>query len=261
LPNWAGHDLHHYDEVASEQYANFWQRGIPVDVIPNDRDLAGYKLVVLPMHWIMTPDFAARIRAYVAEGGTVVATWDTAMADESNRMLLGGWPGEGLNEVFGLWVEEVDRLAPGTPRRINGLPGSGSDVATLTHLEGADAIAVFDEDFYTGSPAVTVNHFGSGRAYFAGTRLDSEALSAFYAEILKECSIQPFLNVDLPDGVTAQLRGAGDEAFVFLLNFTVNRQTISLGQSRLRNIETGQLAQNTLILEPLGAEVFEIVDE
>jgi beta-galactosidase len=109
-PDWNSGQLQYFDEVAAEHYANFWKRGIPVDVISNDRDFASYKLLVLPMHWIMTPAVAKKLRDYVAGGGTVVATWDTAMADEHNRMLPGGWAGAGLEDVFGLWTEEADRL-------------------------------------------------------------------------------------------------------------------------------------------------------
>ncbi|MBV8782378.1 MAG: beta-galactosidase [Phycisphaerae bacterium] len=257
-PHGQANQMHYYDEIAVEQYQNFWQRGIPVDVISNDRDLGRYKLVVLPMHWIMTPQFAAQIRAYVENGGIVVATWDTAMADESNRMLLGGWPGEGLGEVFGLWVEEVDRLAHGTPRAITGLPGSGGDSASLMHLTGATAIATYSEDFYKGQPAVTVNSFGKGRAYFVGTRLDGTANSAFYGRVLSGLSIESIIDAELPPGVTAQIRGSGDEAFVFLLNFSNQPRTVSLGSKSLTDAETGKNAGKLIHLEPLASKVYRL---
>jgi beta-galactosidase len=257
-PDWQKNVQHYYDEIASEHHAMFWQRGIPVDVISNDRELARYKLVVLPMHWMMTPEFAARLRAYVETGGTLIATWDTAMADEHNRMLLGGWPGEGLGEIFGLWVEEMDRLAPGTPRAIDGLPGAGGDVAALMHLTAATTIASFAEDFYAGKPAVTVNRYGKGRAYFLGTRLDETARDALYDRVIDETSPQRVIDGKLPRGVTAQLRGAGEEAFVFLLNFTRQTQTVPLSTLLLTDIETGQTHRGQLALEPLGARIYRV---
>jgi beta-galactosidase len=257
-PNWRANLLHYYDEVAVEQYQNFWGRGIPVDVISNDRELSTYAIVVLPMHWIMTPPFAAKLRAFVEAGGTLVATYDTAMANESNLMLLGGWPGEGLGDVFGLWVEEVDRHAQGTPRAIAGLPGKGGDVATILHLTGAKSIATFAEDFYSGQAAVTVNTFGKGRAYFVGTRLDAEASAALYAKVIAEAKVKSILDGDLPAGVTAQLRGAGDEAFVFLLNFSSEKKTVPLGKTKLTDAETGEAVAKSITLDPVAAKVFRL---
>ena len=223
--DWRANRLHYYDEVAVEQYENFWQRGIPVDVISNDRDLAPYKLVILPMHWIMTPDSRGRFAptskpaARSSPRGTRrwrtrataccwavgrARAWETSLASGSKRSTA---------------------TPTGTPRAIAGLPGTGGDVAALMHLEGATVLATFAEDFYSGQPAVTVNTFGKGRAYFLGTRLDAQARSAFYAKVLDRAgAIEPIIDAELPPGVTAQLRGAGNEAFVFLLNFSVDRQ-------------------------------------
>ena len=255
-PHWQANKPHYYDEIATEQYEQFWQRGIPVDVISNDRDLSPYALVVLPMHWIMTHEFSARIRAFVQAGGTVVATWDTAMADTHDRMLLGGWPGEGLGDVFGLWVEEVDRHAHGTLRAISGLPGSGGDVATIIHLTGAEPIATFAEDFYAGQPAVTCHKFGKGNAYFIGTRLNAEANSALYKKLIAGAAVSSVIDADLPAGVTAQLRGAGDEAFIFLMNFSNEPKTLALRSGQLHDAETGEVAKKKLTLEPLAAKIY-----
>ncbi len=258
-PKWDGHQLNYFDEVATEHYVNFWSRSIPVDVIPDDRDLSRYKLIVLPMHWIVTPAFSKKIADYVADGGTVLATWDTGMADEHNRMLLGGWPGEGLGKVFGLWIEEIDRVGIGKPRAISGLPGSGSDVAAIAHVETARVLATYADDFYAGMPAVTVNQFGKGSAYFVGTRLDGSALGALYETVLSHRSITSILPTRLPDGVTAQLRGAGNDAFIFLLNFSARSQTIPLGSLKLKNAETGEIAATKIELAPLASACFRIV--
>ena len=36
----------------------------------------------------------------------------TAMVNENDLCYLGGFPGAGLREVFGIWNEEIDTLAP-----------------------------------------------------------------------------------------------------------------------------------------------------
>lgn len=258
-PAWNSTSLPYFNQVAAEQYENFWHRGIPVDVIDNERDLSTYKLVILPMHWIMTDALAQRLKQYVQSGGTLIATWDTAMSDEHNRMLLGGAPGPVLGEVFGLWVEETDRLLPGTPRAIDGLAGAGGDVAAVIHSLGAKPIASFADDYYTGQPAVTYHTFGKGRAYYIGTRLNAEARTALYGAIINELKLDRVIDAPLPHGVTAQLRGAGDDAFVTLLNFTTSEQEVPLGSRKLKDLQTAQLFEQSITLAPLQASIYRLV--
>jgi beta-galactosidase len=42
----------------------------------------------------------------------------------------------------------------------------------VIELDGAEALAGFDEDFIAGRPAVTVHHVERGAAYYVGTNLD-----------------------------------------------------------------------------------------
>jgi beta-galactosidase len=247
----------YYDQIALEQYQNFWSRGIPVDVISNDRDLSKYQLVILPMHWIVTEAFAAKLKAYVEQGGTLIATWDTGMADEHNRMLLGGWPGNGLKDVFGLWAEETDRLGDGVPRAIKGLPGAGGDVAAIAHLTTARAIAVFAEDFYEGKPAVTRNKHGKGTTHFIATRLNAAASEAFYEGVIRKLGLKGVTGGDLPAGVTAQIRGAGDEAFLFLLNFSKSTKKVQT-KLKLKDVESGKPARSPVTLAPLAAKIYHV---
>lgn len=251
-------EIRYYDAVAAEYYEPFWRHGIPVDVIPNDRDLSAYRIVVLPMHWIMTPDFSRRLKKYVNQGGILIATWDTAMADEHNRMLMGGWPGEGLTEVFGGWVEEVDRVGNAVPIAIEGLPGSGSEVATLMHTHGTEVLARFAQDFYRGMPAVTRFQYGQGQAYYIGTRLDAQARHALFERIFQDspCHI-PFKD-PLPEGVTVQWRGVGKRLFAFAMNFSSRSHTLALGSWKLADMETQTVYENHLPMEPLQARVFEV---
>jgi beta-galactosidase len=40
----------------------------------------------------------------------------------------------------------------------------------ILHLEGAQALATFEDDFYAGYPAITEHRFGRGRALYVATR-------------------------------------------------------------------------------------------
>ena len=52
------------------------------------------------------------VKGICKNGGTVVATYLTAYVNENTLAYLGGFPGAGLGEVFGLYAEELDTLYP-----------------------------------------------------------------------------------------------------------------------------------------------------
>ena len=90
-------------------------------------------------------------------GGILVTTYMSGIVGESDNVYLGGYPGP-LKEMAGVWVEEIDALAPEQHNIVTFKDGSQSKckiVCDLMHLEGAEALGEYAEDFYAGMPAVT----------------------------------------------------------------------------------------------------------
>lgn len=254
----------HYDAICHDHYEAFWRRGIPVDVISPEHDLSGYKLVIAPRLWIATPELAQRWRTFVESGGTLVATHDTAITDPTNLVHTGGWPGVGLKDLFGIWIEETDRLSPETDRPVSiagnnrfGLQANynAHETCALGHLCGATTIATYATDFYAGRPALTVREAGKGQAIYQAARFKPDLLHDLYGVLIRQLNIEAVIDSALPSGVTAQVRGVGDEAYIFLLNFTNEPRTVSLGSRKLRCIETGQQYTGSVDLGALEVRV------
>ncbi len=233
-----GRERRNYAETCVSHYLPFWSRGIPVDVIAEWADFTPYKLIVAPMLYMLQPGVADRLKAFVANGGTVVSTYWSGIADENDLCFLGGWPGAGLREVFGIWAEETDTLTSEERNHVafaegNALGLSGSyearDYFALIHAESAKVLATYAADFYAGRPALTVNAFGSGQAYYMASRNDERFLNDFYGKLAEDLDLLRALPVDLPQGVTAQLRTDGDSKFIFVMNFNAVPVSINLG--------------------------------
>jgi beta-galactosidase len=47
----------------------------------------------------------------VKNGGTLVTSFMSGIVDQSDNVYLGGYPGP-LRKMAGIWVEEIDALAP-----------------------------------------------------------------------------------------------------------------------------------------------------
>ena len=88
----------------------------------------------------------------------------------------------------------------------------------ILHLEGAEALAVYGEDFYQGTPAVTCNQFGQGRVYYAATQLAPEGLDKLLDEAARAAKVSP---VAAPcSGLEIVRRRNEDHVFTFVMNLT-----------------------------------------
>ena len=67
----------------------------------------------------------------------------------------------------------------------------------------AEALAAYEDDFYAGRPALTVNLFGDGKAYDIASRNEAAFQEAFISRLIEECGIAKVLDTELPKGVTA----------------------------------------------------------
>jgi beta-galactosidase len=252
------------DDDVRAHYFELWRRGVAVDAVSLRHSLKGYKLLIAPWLYMVPQAYAHELRAFVEGGGTIVTGFMASTVDESGLCHRGGRPGL-LREVFGLWAEETDALydfeeqaAIAAPKNLAGLKGryAVKHIAEHLHLEGAQALARFGADWLKGKPAVTVNRFGQGRAYYLGARLDGSALSDLYAKLLPELKVAQALPVaSLPEGVEASLRGKGEERFLFLVNHRDKARRVPLGKVKGKDLLSGKKAAGTWALRPYGAAV------
>lgn len=254
-----------YEETCFRHYYPFWSWGIPVDVINEDADFSRYRLLIAPMLYMIRPGVAERISQFVADGGTFVATYWSGIVDENDRCFLGGFPGP-LRKVLGIWSEEIDALYDGEVNYVAmtvgnslGLNGvyKAQELCDLVHLETAQMLGAYKKDFYAGRPAVTVNRYGKGEAYYLASNNEDGFLEEFYESLTSKAKIRRALPVEFPTGVTAQLRTDGVRDFVFILNFMAERQTVDLAGEAGVNLRTKEVVQGRTELPPYGWIILE----
>lgn len=245
----------HYLDTVKDFHGAFWRLGIPTDVIDMTCDLSPYKLVIAPMIYLLRPGFAQRLRSFVEQGGTVLCTYWSGVVNESDLCWLGGMPGDGLMELFGLRSEEIDGLYDGQTNRLvpqeDFLPGRSyqlRELCELVHCTTARALAVYGEDFYRGMPALTMNPYGKGRAYYLAARGERKLLEDLAAALAGDLGLRPSLDAILPQGVTA-IRRSGNPDVIFLQNFTGATQSLRLRRDYW-NYESGAPLPRQLTLSP-----------
>ncbi len=218
--------LKYLDEIMN-YYTALHQQNIPLDIVGQEDDLSAYKLVVAPVLYMTKPGVDERIREFVKAGGTFVTTFFSGYVDERDLVVIGGYPGR-LRDILGIWVEEIDALPDSKKNSFvyGGQAYSAGMLCDIIHLEGAEALAEYQDDFYAGTPVVTRNAFGQGQAYYVGTRPEEAFYGRLMAEICQRQDICPA--VKAPSGVEAIERSRGKEHYLFLLNHKEGAQEVSL---------------------------------
>ncbi len=155
-------------------------------------------------------------------------------------------------------VEESDAL-PRDKRNhfmYGGVSCEASLLCDLMHLEGARELASYEEDFYAGTPVITENSFGAGKAYYVGTRSSQEFYRMFMRERMEEKGISPVL--EAPEGVEATERFKDGKGVMFVLNHNDEETVFVLNEARKDLLTGEQYEGGTVVtLEAKGGMLLE----
>jgi beta-galactosidase len=255
-------------ETVQAHYRSLWNLNVPMEVIESTTDFSRYKVLVAPMLFMVKPGVAERLKKFVADGGTLVCTYLSGYVNDTNHCFTGGRPGAGLQELFGIWNEELDGFSPHDQQSLKmtadnelGINGEFNVVefAEIIHLRGAKVMATFCSDFYAGSPALTVNRYGQGRAYYLAGRAGDDFMTEFYCNLITAEKIITTLPSDVPIGVHATIRTDGTRKFMFLFNFSQKEVTVNLGDNKFQDMLNGEEFAGRKILNACSSTVLEIL--
>jgi len=237
--NWALNDAQgfakatkQYPQTLQKHYSSFWKRDISVDVVTPSHELDKYDLVLAPMLYLMSEEIITKLEKYVQNGGNLVSSYISGLVNETDLAYLSGWPTK-LQNIFGIDVKETDTLYP-KDRNVLQYKGRHyeiKDYCTLFETKGASVLGTYGEDFYQGNPAVTVNDFGKGKAYFLGGRTEQAFLDDFYQELIENFNFPGNKAISHPLGVSVQLRESETHHYYFVMNFTEKKQHVELKES------------------------------
>ncbi|MFV2019900.1 beta-galactosidase [Micromonospora sp. LOL_023] len=205
-----------YRQEALDWYSAFLALGIRVDVVPVGTDLAGYDLVVAPILHLVPAALADRLRAYVAGGGHLVATYFSGIVDQHDHIWLGGYPGA-LRDLLGIRIEEFGPLPDGERVLLDsGATGElWTDRITVTDPD-VTVLATYRAGEYAGRPAITRRTVGAGSAGYVSTRLGPTGLVDVLARFAEAAGVTS----ELPEPLRGRVELAVRDEHWFLINRT-----------------------------------------
>jgi beta-galactosidase len=190
-----------HDNQLQHSFDLFFERNIDSRVVEISRSELPYKLLIVPGVAVMDESTAAKIRAYVNQGGTVVMTANSALVDADNQVFTTTLPGR-LSDVFGIRIagfEEPEALNEISRESLSGrkirvvcqgrsavVDSQRFDVIEAKGAEVLGQIVSLDKDY----PIVTLHRYGKGRAIYLGLPVRGEVLNPLLDQLIDELAIR-----------------------------------------------------------------------
>lgn len=199
----------------------FYDRNVPVDVIPAGSDLTGYKVLILPQMIIAKPSFQKQLMEFVKRGGTAVLTYRDFVKDSDNNLVLGKQLPVDFDAFAGVYVAETESLQEGQAFPLVGqgdwddIQCEGGIFRDMLVADSAEVLLRYGDMFYEEFAAVTRKRQKNGWVYYLGCGLDEAVLTRILETIAAEQNIP--LEPSAP-GVEVVYRGVGNARIRMVIN-------------------------------------------
>ena len=252
----------HYKEALLKYYRGFRKLGLNVDLVDMTGDLTDYKILAAPMCYMFRNGFEEKVRKFVKNGGIFVATYWSGIVDDTDRCFLGGVP-HGLMDVLGIRSMEIDGLYGWEKNSL--IPVSdnllGLDrtytckyLCDLVELRGAEAVMTYGDDFYAGYPALTVNAYGDGQAWYVAADAEKEFQVEFLRRIAEKAGISCGVEGEIPEGLEITTRENSEATYYIYQNWGSQTVEIPLPKGEIQTLY-GETEKG---LEPYGLAVLKV---
>ena len=235
-------------------YQELHRLHVPVDFLSPESDFSRYKLVIAPALMLLDPRFVSRIGDYVANGGVLLATVRTGTKDCNNVVVDEPLPGA-LRDVLGVEIKEFISSSPeakqtvvGAGEGFVGMSGTAEIWFEVLEPRGAEVIARFGDDYFAGSPAVTLNRYHQGKAYYLGTMGD------FARQLLQRILAEEKVKTYPPaEGIEIIERRGEGKNLVIILNHTGNNRMVTLPGQYQDVLQKTPISDGVLSVGPFDA--------
>ena len=183
-----------YNDVVRWLYDTLFKMNVECDFVwPESDNLDQYKAIFVPALYAAPDELLEKLKQYTANGGTLVATFKTAFANENVKVSHEMQP-HILSNCFGISYQQF------TFPKNTGLSGSiingtakDSEAKVFMELlmpQEAEVLASYDHYNWKEYAAITKNHYGKGTAIYIGCMTDDNTLKAVLTEALNSAEVE-----------------------------------------------------------------------
>ncbi len=258
-----------YNDIFRLFYDAFYEMNIECDILSeDDADLfSHYQILVTPALYSVSDTLVAQLKQYVAEGGVLLSTFKTAVADRMLKIYHDDQP-HGLTEVFGMTYDQFTDavnvglkdlafpLSDETRRRYNDNitstaakqePPILSDTVhhwmELLLPNTAQTLARYAHPHWGKYAAITGNHYGNGYAVYLGCYLDAAVLKDLLRHICAKAGMS-LPKEQYPVILKRGVNSMGKE-ILYYFNYSEEEQTVTYHGTDARILLHGNSCTDT----------------
>ena len=189
----------YYNDVMRWMYDTLYHMNVECDFIwPESENLDQYKAIIVPALYAAPDELLIRLNQYVENGGTLIASFKTAFANENVKVSHQVQP-HILSNCFGVHYDQFtfpknvgltgEVILKKTDQKGNAHPAANVFMELLVS-EGAEVLASYEHYNWKDYAAITRNHYGKGQAVYIGCMTDEETLKSVYKAVLPEADVE-----------------------------------------------------------------------
>ena len=189
----------YYNDVMRWMYDTLYHMNVECDFIwPESENLDQYKAIIVPALYAAPDELLIRLNQYVENGGTLIASFKTAFANENVKVSHEVQP-HILSNCFGVHYDQFtfpknvgltgEVIPEKTDQKSNAHPAANVFMELLVS-EGAEVLASYEHYNWKDYAAITRNHYGKGQAVYIGCMTDEETLKSVYKAVLPEADVE-----------------------------------------------------------------------
>ena len=187
-----------YNDVVRWLYDTLFKMNVECDFVwPESDNLDQYKAIFVPALYAAPDELLEKLKQYTANGGTLVATFKTAFANENVKVSHEMQP-HILSKCFGISYQQFTfpKNTGLSGSIINGTAKDSDEKAEakvfmeLLMPQEAEVLASYDHYNWKEYAAITKNHYGKGTAIYIGCMTDDNTLKAVLTEALNSAEVE-----------------------------------------------------------------------
>ena len=208
-------------------YDALYKINIECDIIwEESEDIEKYQVIILPAMYTADEKNLNRLKEYTAKGGTLIATFKTAFANENVKVYSDSQP-HILSEVLGMYYQQFT-----FPKKVtlSGFESGEPEAEKFMELlipDGAEVISAYQHPNWKKYAAITHHNYGKGNAWYIGCMFEEKYLQQLLLKILTKSGVDVVTTEKFPVIVREGINEKG-EKIRFYLNYSWEEQTVKV---------------------------------